>query len=123
MMVEKRPLRTILTHAILVMGIIVIIFPIYITLVASSHERRDIATTVQPWFGDHLIQNYATIITTGKKTAGGVPVGFMMVNSLIMAVGIVVGKITISIISAYAIVYFRFPLRMFFFWILQTAGS
>jgi len=118
MMVEKRPLRTILTHAILVMGIIVIIFPIYITLVASSHERRDIATTVQPWFGDHLIQNYTTIITTGKKTAGGVPVGFMMVNSLIMAVGIVVGKIAISIISAYAIVYFRFPLRMFFFWLI-----
>ncbi len=118
MMVEKRPLRTILTHAILVMGIIVIIFPIYITLVASSHERRDIATTVQPWFGDHLIQNYTTIITTGKKTAGGVPVGFMMVNSLIMAVCIVVGKILISIISAYAIVYFRFPLRMFFFWMI-----
>ena len=118
MMVEKRPLRTILTHAILVMGIIVIIFPIYITLVASSHERRDIATTVQPWFGDHLVQNYTTIIKTGKKTAGGVPVGFMMVNSLIMAVGIVVGKITISIISAYAIVYFRFPLRMFFFWLI-----
>ena len=118
MMVEKRPLRTILTHAILVIGIIVIIFPLYITLVASSHERRDIATTVQPWFGDHLIQNYTTIITTGKKTAGGVPVGFMMVNSLIMAVCIVVGKISISIISAYAIVYFRFPLRMFFFWMI-----
>jgi len=118
MMVEKRPLRTILTHSILVLGIIVIIFPIYITLVASSHERRDIATTVQPWFGNHLIQNYTTIITTGKKTAGGVPVGFMMVNSLIMAVVIVIGKIAISIISAYAIVYFRFPLRMFFFWLI-----
>jgi len=118
MMVENRPLRTILTHAILVMGIIIIVFPIYITLVASSHERKEIATTVQPWFGDHLIQNYTTIIKTGKKTAGGVPVGFMMVNSLFMAVGIVVGKITISIISAYAIVYFRFPLRMFFFWMI-----
>ena len=118
MMVEKRPFRTILTHSILVIGIIVIIFPIYITLVASSHKRKDIATTVQPWFGDHIIQNYTTIIKTGKKTAGGVPVGFMMVNSPIMAVGIVVGKIAISIISAYAIVYFRFPLRMFFFWLI-----
>ena len=118
MMVENRPLRTILTHAILVMGIIIIVFPIYITFVASTHERKEIATTVQPWFGDHLIQNYTTIIKTGKKTAGGVPVGFMMVNSLIMAVGIVVGKIAISIISAYAIVYFRFPLRMFFFWMI-----
>jgi sn-glycerol 3-phosphate transport system permease protein len=118
MMVEKRPFRTILTHSILVIGIIVIIFPIYIALVASTHKKKDIATTVQPWFGDHIIQNYTTIIKTGKKTAGGVPVGFMMVNSLIMAVGIVVGKIAISIISAYAIVYFRFPLRMFFFWLI-----
>ncbi len=118
MMVEKRPLRTILTHSILVIGIIVIIFPIYISLVASTHERKDIATTVKPWFGDNLIDNFTTIIKTGKKTAGGVPVGFMMVNSLIMAVGIVVGKIVISIISAYAIVYFRFPLRMFFFWLI-----
>ena len=118
MMVENKPYRTILTHAILLMGVAVIIFPIYITLVASTHEKKDIATTVQPWFGDQLIENYTTVLTTGKKTAGGVPVGQMMVNSLIMAVGIVVGKISISIISAFAIVYFRFPLRMFFFWII-----
>jgi sn-glycerol 3-phosphate transport system permease protein len=118
MMVENKPYRTILTHAILIMGIAVVIFPLYITLVASTHERRDIATTVQPWFGDHLIENYTSVLTTGKKTAGGVPVGQMMVNSLIMAMGIVVGKISISIISAFAIVYFRFPLRMFFFWII-----
>ena len=117
-MVENKPYRTVLTHAILILGIAVVVFPIYITLVASTHERKDIATSVQPWFGDQLIENYTTVLTTGKKTAGGVPVGQMMVNSLIMAVGIVVGKIVISIISAFAIVYFRFPLRMFFFWII-----
>jgi sn-glycerol 3-phosphate transport system permease protein len=117
-MVENKPYRTFLTHAILILGIAIVIFPLYITLVASTHQKRDIATTVQPWFGDQLIENYTTVLTTGKKTAGGVPVGQMMVNSLIMAVGIVVGKIVISIISAFAIVYFRFPLRMFFFWII-----
>ena len=117
-MVENRPLRTILTHTILIMGIFVILSPIYIALVASTHPKKDILTTVQPWFGDHLIKNYTTILKTGKKTAGGVPVGPMMVNSLIMAVGIVVGKISISIISAFAIVYFRFPLRMTFFWMI-----
>ena len=118
MMVENRPVRTILTHAILIMGVALIIFPIYIALVASTHQKRDIATTVQPWFGDHAFENYKTVLTTGKKTAGGVPVGLMMLNSLIMAVSIVVGKIAISLISAFAIVYFRFPLRMFFFWII-----
>ena len=69
-MVENKPYRTVLTHAILILGIAVIIFPLYITLVASTHARRDIATTVQPWFGDHLIENYTTVLTTGKKTAG-----------------------------------------------------
>ena len=117
-MVENKPYRTFLTHAILILGIAIVIFPLYITLVASTHQKRDIATTVQPWFGDQIIENYTTVLTTGKKTAGGVPVGQMMVNSLIMAVGIVVGKIVISIISAFAIVYFRFPLRMFFFWLI-----
>jgi len=71
MMVENKPHRTILTHGILILGIAVIIFPLYITLVASTHQKRDIATTVQPWFGDHLIENYATVLKTGKKTAGG----------------------------------------------------
>ena len=118
MMVENRPFRTILTHAILILGIFIIIFPIYITLVASTHQKKDVLSTVQPWFGDQFIENYTTILKSGKKTAGGVPVWPMMINSLIMAVGIVVGKISISIISAYAIVYFRFPLRMTFFWII-----
>ena len=118
MMVEHRPGRTILTHAILIMGVALIIFPIYIALVASTHHKKDIATTVQPWFGDNTFENYKTVLTKGKKTAGGVPVGLMMLNSLIMAVSIVVGKIAISLISAFAIVYFRFPLRMFFFWII-----
>ena len=74
--------------------------------------------TVQGWFGNDMIKNYSTVLGTGKETTGGIPVGLMMWNSLVMAVGIVVGKIAISIISAYAIVYFRFPLRMFFFWMI-----
>jgi sn-glycerol 3-phosphate transport system permease protein len=73
---------------------------------------------VQPWFGNQLIENYSTILASGKRTAGGVPVSTMMWNSLVMAVGIVVGKIAISLISAFAIVYFRFPFRMTCFWMI-----
>jgi sn-glycerol 3-phosphate transport system permease protein len=117
-MVENRPWLTYFTHAALVLGLIVISFPIYIAFVASTHQVDDLIATVQPWFGGELIENYLTVLRSGKETAGGVPVGTMMVNSLIMALGITVGKIAISIISAYAIVYFRFPLRMFFFWVI-----
>jgi sn-glycerol 3-phosphate transport system permease protein len=117
-MVEDRPLLAYLTHGVLVVGLIVISFPLYVAFVASTHPAEDLISTVQGWFGSALVDNYATVLGAGKQTAGGVPVGIMMWNSLIMAVGIVVGKIAISIISAYAIIYFRFPLRNFFFWVI-----
>ncbi len=117
-MIENRPYLTYLSHAILILGVLIISFPIYVALVTSSHETKDVISTVQPWFGSQLFENYATVLVSGKVSAGGNPLGSMMLNSLIMAVGIVVGKISISIISAFAIVYFRFPGRMFCFWII-----
>lgn len=117
-MVENRPLHDVLNHVTLILGIVMVTFPIYIALVASTHEARDVMTTVQGWFGGSLIENYATVLQSSKGSAVGVPVALMMWNSTIMSLGIVVGKIAISIISAYAIVYFRFPFRMFFFWII-----
>ncbi|MCZ6734291.1 MAG: sn-glycerol-3-phosphate ABC transporter permease UgpE [Planctomycetota bacterium] len=117
-MIENRPYLTYLSHAILIIGGLIIIFPIYVALVTSSHVTEDVISSVQPWFGGALIDNYVTVLVTGKMSAGGNPLGSMMLNSLIMAVGIVVGKISISIISAFAIVYFRFPGRMFCFWII-----
>ena len=117
-MIENRPLLVYFTHGVLILGLIVISFPIYIAFVASTHAVEDLIATVQPWFGGELIENYLTVLRSGKQTAGGVPVSTMMVNSLVMALGITVGKIAISIISAYAIVFFRFRFRMFFFWII-----
>ena len=117
-MVENRPLLAMFTHLFLLIGIVIVVFPIYIALVASTHEVQDILTTVQGWFGSAMIENYSTILISGKESARGIPVWMMMLNSLIMALGIVIGKISISIISAYAIVYFRFPFRMFFFWLI-----
>ena len=117
-MIENRPYLTYLSHAILILGVVVIAFPIYVALVTSSHWTNDVISTVQPWFGSQLIENYATVLVSGKLSAGGNPLASMMFNSLIMAVGIVVGKIAISIISAFAIVYFRFRGRMFCFWII-----
>ena len=115
-MVENRPWLNALTHLLLIFGIIVVIFPIYIALVTSTHEAEDILTTVQPWFGSEMLENYGTVLQKGKVSASGIPVGMMMWNSLIMALGIVVGKITISILSAFAIVYFKFPLKNLCFW-------
>lgn len=117
-MVENRPLQNVMTHGSLILGIVVIIFPIYIAFVASTHRIEDALSTVHGWFGSELVENYTRVLKYGKADSVGAPVSRMMWNSLVMALGIVVGKISISILSAYAIVYFRFPFRKFFFWII-----
>ncbi|MDJ0893991.1 MAG: sn-glycerol-3-phosphate ABC transporter permease UgpE [Alphaproteobacteria bacterium] len=118
-MVEKRPLLDFVTHLVLIIGILIVGGPIWLALVASTHEAADMFSGRVPlWFGDQFMENYSMILGEGLKTAGAPPVGMMMVNSLIMALSIAIGKIAISLISAFAIVYFRFPFRMTAFWII-----
>ena len=119
-MAENRPWLAIGRHAILVVGIIFICLPLWITFVASTHdESRMLRGTAPLWFGDHIVENYRAVLTRGLSGgANAPPVWPMMVNSFVVAMIIAVGKIAISIISAFAIVYFRFPFRMFFFWMI-----
>jgi len=114
-MVEKRGAGLWLTHAGLVLGIAVVCFPIYLAFVASTVTQADIVRPPMPLLpGPHLVENYREALLSGVNA----PVWRMMVNSTVMALGITVGKIAISIISAFAIVYFRFPGRPLFFWLI-----
>ena len=118
-MVENRPLTNLLAHLIVIGGIAVTVLPIWIAFVASTHSVDALVTSPIPLLpGDRLVENYTRILQAGTSQVGGVGVGKMMLNSLIMALVITIGKIAISIISAFAIVYFRFPLRMLFFWMI-----
>ncbi|MEL6225496.1 MAG: sn-glycerol-3-phosphate ABC transporter permease UgpE [Pseudomonadota bacterium] len=118
-MVERRPLLNILTHLALLIGVGFTCFPIWMALVASTHDASALSSSPIPlWFGDQGWSNYSTLLSSGLAEAGGVPVGQMMLNSLIMALGITAGKIAVSLLAAYAIVYFRFPFRMGFFWLI-----
>ncbi len=115
-MVERRPAWTFITHAVLLLGLFVVVFPVYVTLVASTHTSDDLVGKVPLWFGDRFVENYRTVLSTGMRSAGPTSVGVMLWNSFVMALTVAVGKIVISILSAYAIVYFRFPFRMVCFW-------
>ncbi len=114
-MVERRPLGIFLTHAVLALGLLVVAFPVYVTVVASTHTTQAVLGRVPLWFGDRLLENYRHIVQVGMGS-GSAPLVVMVGNSLVMALAISAGKIAISILSAYAIVYFRFPLRMACFW-------
>ena len=118
-MVENRPWQKLVTHAILILGVAIIAFPLYVTFVASTRTYDEIITVPMPLTpGDQLVENYAKVLSSGSEKGSHAPVLPMLWNSLVMAVGVAVGKIAISIISAFAIVYFRFPLRRTFFWMI-----
>ena len=118
-MVERRPLGTIVTHLVLIAGIAIIALPLYVAFVGSTLSFNQVTSVpMQMTPGTHLLENYKAVLTSGSTAGSKAPVDRMMWNSLVMALGIAIGKIAISILSAFAIVYFRFPLRRTFFWMI-----
>jgi len=116
-MVENRPFLTVLSHLVVLLGVIVIAFPVWMTFVASTHSQQTMLQSPIPLLpGPYLFENYTKVLTEGYGRVGSTAVIMTLTNSLIMALGVAIGKIAISIISAFAIVYFRFPGRMYFFW-------
>ncbi len=104
-------------HAVLLAGLALVLFPVYVALVASSLTLRDILDapmTLIP--GPHLVENFRQALGQGTLGTSGQGVARMMANSFVMALAIAIGKIAISLPSAYAVVFFRFPLRRLAFW-------
>ena len=104
-------------HAVLIAGLVLVLFPIYVAFVASSHELAAILEapmTLVP--GSRLVANFSEALSAGTAKTSGQPVTAMLANSLVMALVIAAGKIAISLPSAYAVVFFRFPLRRVCFW-------
>jgi sn-glycerol 3-phosphate transport system permease protein len=119
-MVEARSYTSWLPHLILALGVSIFAFPIYMAVVGSTHDAATIGRGSLPLYpGESTLSNYAQAWTQGSgERVKGAPVARMMLNSVVMALVITIGKIAVSIISAYAVVFFRFPLRMLFFWMI-----
>lgn len=108
-----------LSHGLIITGIAIMAFPIWVTFVASTHPPDALVRSPIPlWPGDRLWQNYESVLFSGLASADSVPIYLMLLNSAVMALAITAGKIVISLLSAYAIVYFRFPFRMTAFWLI-----
>ncbi|ATO56989.1 sn-glycerol-3-phosphate ABC transporter permease UgpE [Bartonella sp. 1-1C] len=111
-MVENRPFLNFLTHFILIIGILIICFPVYIAIIASTHNSATFNGGTLPLLpGQYGLENYKAIFGDGLVKLGLPRLWPLLMNSFIMAIGISIGKITISLFSAYAIVYMRFPFR------------
>jgi sn-glycerol 3-phosphate transport system permease protein len=118
-MVEDRRLGDIIAYIILSIGVLIVAFPVWLTFVASTWDASTIINGQLPLYpGPHFFENYYRILFVGTSGTTREPVVGMMLNSFIMAMAIALGKIFISVLSAYAIVYYRFPFRMAAFWII-----
>jgi sn-glycerol 3-phosphate transport system permease protein len=117
-MVEKHPALDFFSHVLLSVGVLVIVFPIYLALVGSTHSAQEMAQSPIPiWFGQDAWLNYRTILLgEGSGVTSQLPVARMMWVSLVTALCIALGKIVISLLSAFALVYFNFPFRKAVFW-------
>ncbi len=117
-MVERRPITTAISHLVLIIGIAIIAFPVYLTFVAASHEASTIVQAPMPLVpGTHFVDNMdAALLGTSTGPGSTAPVGRMLFVSLMIALIVPFGKISVSLLSAFAIVYFRFPFKNFFFW-------
>jgi sn-glycerol 3-phosphate transport system permease protein len=114
-MVERRGAGLWLSHLFMICGVLLVFFPIWLAFVASTVTQPEIVRPPMPLLpGEHFWENYKAALFSGVN----VPVLQMLFNSLVMALGIAVGKIVISLLSAFAIVYFRFPGRTTFFWMI-----
>ena len=118
-MIENRPITTFISHVVILMGIVIVCFPIWITFVAASHDALRMTQLPLPILpGNQFFANLHQVFVPSAGMAENFPVGMMLLNSLIMALMISIGKILISSLSAFAIVYFKFPFRMGFFWMI-----
>jgi len=121
-MVERRPVLDFFSHLILLLGVAVIVFPVFLTFIGSTQTAEQISSSnpLSLRFGDNLLESYRLALLGGKTSSGATiaPVAPMLWVSLVTAVTIALGKIAISLLSAFAIVYFRFPLRNLVFWMI-----
>lgn len=118
-MIENRRWLDVLTHTVLILGVVAVVLPVWVAFVASTHPASAFASGQMPLVpGTAAWTNYTTVLSSGMRGAGSEPLARMLANSLVMAVLITVGKIVISILSAYAIVWFRFPFRVLAFWLI-----
>jgi len=117
-MVERRASLGILAHVVMILGMLIVAFPLYLAFVASTHTAQEIVQAPMPMLpGSHFWENYGAALTGHGGGAGSnAPVGRMMWVSLVTALVIAFGKIAVSLLSAFALVYFRFPFRSLFFW-------
>lgn len=108
-------------HLILILGALFLCMPVVVAFMTSTHMAADIHMNgLSLAWGDNFIATYEKVLTQKGGFTGDITGARMVMNSLILGIGFAVGKIVLSMMAAYAIVYFRFPMATLSFWVIFT---
>ena len=111
-MIERTPLLNLATYTVMVLGALMVFVPLWLVFVGATLTVREINTPELHFFtGAHLFENLQAAWERGH-------LGGRLFNSLVMSLGVAVGKVVMSSITAFGLVYFRFPGRMLVFWLI-----
>ncbi|MBA8821083.1 ABC transporter permease subunit [Ochrobactrum sp. GPK 3] len=109
---ERTPILDVVCHAVLIIGIVLVCLPLYFVVVTGSLSQQDVLKVPMSWLpGDQFLVNSLEVLTT-------INFGQLLLNTFIVALGITVGKLALSVLAAFAVTYFRFPFRMTAFWLI-----
>ncbi len=108
-------------HLILLAGALFLILPVVVAFTTSSHTAADIHSNgLSLSWGDNFTETYSNVLTREGGFTGQITGSRMLLNSLILGLGFAIGKIVLSMLAAYAIVYFRFRFATLAFWLIFT---
>jgi sn-glycerol 3-phosphate transport system permease protein len=108
-------------HLVLILGSLFLCMPVVVAFMTSTHTAADIHMNgLSLAWGDNFIATYEKVLTQKGGFTGDITGARMVMNSLILGIGFAVGKIVLSMMAAYAIVYFRFPMATLSFWVIFT---
>ncbi|KLN59622.1 glycerol-3-phosphate ABC transporter permease [Kiloniella spongiae] len=106
-------------HLILILGAIFMTAPVWVAFMSSTHSAETLFREgLQAWPGGHFFENYNEVLFVEGGVMKRVTASMMLWNSLLLGIGFAIGKVVISTLAAYAIVYFRFRLATPLFWII-----
>ncbi|NKC04827.1 sn-glycerol-3-phosphate ABC transporter permease UgpE [Brucella haematophila] len=109
---ERTPILDAVCHAVLIVGIVLVCLPLYFVVVTGSLSQQDVLKVPMSWLpGDQFLVNSLEVLTT-------INFGQLLLNTVIVALGITIGKLVLSVLAAFAVTYFRFPFRMTAFWLI-----
>jgi sn-glycerol 3-phosphate transport system permease protein len=111
-MIERTPILNAVTQLLLFLGLVMALAPFAIVAIAATHDLRTVNQIPMPMVPGH------DFLKNAAEAWDRADLGRKIINSVIFAAGVAIGKVSIAALSAFSLVYFRYRGRVLIFWLI-----